>query len=326
MTPIPKTADNNLPENVKLDSTSSYRWEQLNETAFLTRFFEHLSEEMGKQFHTYNFFVMSSHDSQIVPASAQADLPNKVLFFISDESPSIPATLALQSRYHCVFKSYLPCELPNSNVFPFQLGYVKDVPHYEVKPATERRNDIFFFGNLNSNRFGLYHALNPLTRFLPEKLATRMVRRLNPKLRRFTIDKAIEWSNPHSMICFTDGFKKGVSPEKYACRLYDSKIALCPKGFKSAETFRHIEAMRAGTVLISTELPDTYFYKDSPIITASNWRLGLRKAKELLNNPAALAEIQTATIKWWEDICSERAAARYVRDKLDSVGHTLASR
>jgi hypothetical protein len=308
-----------LPANVRLDSASAYRWEDLNETEFIAQFFKCLAQELGETFYRYNFFIFSSQDPKIRPESADANIANKILFFISDESPSLPSTLALQHHYLCVFKSYLPCEFPNTNIFPFQLGYVKGTPHLPLKPTAERHHDIFFYGNLNSNRLSLYHALNPLTRFLPTRLANRALSSLSPQLRRHTLDRAIDLSQPNSKISFTDGFKQGLASDEYARLLHDSKIALCPRGFSSAETFRHIEAMRAGAAIVSEQLPDTFFYRGSPIITVPNWQIGLDLAKELLKQPDSLASIQAATIKWWEDICCERAAAKYVRAKIANI-------
>lgn len=77
--------------------------------------------------------------------------------------------------------------------------------------------------------------------------------------------------------------------------------------------------MRAGAVIISEQLPDTFFYRDSPIITVPDWQLGLDKAKKLLKQPDVLATIQTATIEWWEEVCSEKATAKYVRAKIISI-------
>jgi hypothetical protein len=151
-------------QNVRLDPASAYKWDALNETEFLSKVFSLMNAKMGQSFQEYNFFVFSSSDSDITPASAAINLPNKVLFFISDESSnsdSINSVLKLQHCYHAIFKSYLPCELPNTNVNPFQIGYVKGLPQYDVIPSRLRKTDIFFAGNLNNNRIALYLATNP---------------------------------------------------------------------------------------------------------------------------------------------------------------------
>jgi hypothetical protein len=87
-------------------------------------------------------------------------------------------------------------------------------------------------------------------------------------------------------------------------------------GARSPETFRHIEAMRAGAVVISQPLPDTHFYRGSPIVSVENWKEGIHRAKQLLNDPLALADLQEATINWWETVCSEAATASYMRVRL----------
>ncbi|MEN8130161.1 MAG: hypothetical protein ABFS45_08180 [Pseudomonadota bacterium] len=303
--------------NVQLDPASAYQWNELNETEFLFYFFQCLHEEMGPAFHAYNFFIFSSHDPEVIPSSAYSYIPNKILFFISDESSSVRSiyyALQLQASYQYIFKSYLPSELPHTRVFPFQLGYVRDVPRLQIKSIKDRSNDIFFSGNLNPNRVSMYNAVNPVTRALPSRFANWLIRHLHPTLRCQTLDKCIRLSVPNSRIAFTDGFKHGLAGEEYARLLHDSKIALCPKGFISSETFRHIEAMRSGTVIISEELPSTPFYRGSPIVVVRDWRFGLSKAKRLLKSPDFLADLQTATLNWWEEVCSERATAKYVWD------------
>ena len=304
--------------NVRLDLAAAYRWDDMVEVEFLSGFFQHLKKCMGKCFSEYNFFVFGSHDPDTIPASTTLEIPNKVLIFLADESSdyrSIHSVLKLQPYYHRIFKAYLPCELPCTGVHPFPLGYVKNVPHYEVKPSHLRKNDLFFSGNLNGNRLDFYVALNPLTRLLPSDLAKHFLRRMRLKPRRL-LDKLTEVANPNSKIMFTNGFRQGLSSEEYARSLHDSKITFCPKGFNSAETFRHMEAMRAGCVVISEPLPNTFFYRDSPIITVSDWRSGLAIVKNLLKNPDLLLETQAATLNWWAEVCSEKGTAEYVNNLL----------
>ena len=124
---------------------------------------------------------------------------------------------------------------------------------------------------------------------------------------------------PGSYINFTSGFKAGLSPDQYGSMLTDSKVVLCPKGFDSTETFRHMEAIRAGAVVISEPLPDTHFYRNSPIRCVSNWREGVDPAKHLCTNPEALRDAQRRTIQWWRDVCSERAAAKFVHETLGTL-------
>jgi len=165
-----------LANNIILDGASAYKWEVLNETVFLTKFFECLRESMGAEFFSYTFYILSSHDPEILPQSAADASRRKILFFISDESPSVP--VALQSHYLAIFKSYLPHELPGSNIFPFNIGYVRDVPEIMPKPIQSRANNVFFSGNMNNNRFPLYRELHPIFKRLPYRIAKALFYRM----------------------------------------------------------------------------------------------------------------------------------------------------
>jgi hypothetical protein len=105
---------------------------------------------MGEDFEGCTFYVLSTHKIDVFPQSASIPGEKKVLLFMSDELSSIP--WHLRSSYFAIFKSYLPKEVPGTNIFPFHLGYGKGVPSFEPKPVDERSIDLFFSGNLNANR------------------------------------------------------------------------------------------------------------------------------------------------------------------------------
>ncbi|MCP9884160.1 hypothetical protein KBY97_03325 [Synechococcus sp. ATX 2A4] len=304
-----------LPSNVQLDAASAYGWEQLNETAFLTRCFVTLARELPC-FSSWRFFVFSSHQPEAVPASAALPGDDKVLIAISDESPSISATLALQAHYRHIFKAYLPRELLGSRVYPFHPGVVGAVPQLAVRPFAERSLDVFFAGNLNPNRLPLYCALHPLLRHLSPALARSLVRRMPRRLRRHSLDRLADPALGRTSLLFSDGFRRGLAPAAYAGLLHDSRIVLCPRGFSSSETFRHMEALRAGAVVVSEPLPDTTFYRGSPIVTVPDWRTGYLVIQQLLADPAALLERHQASLAWWNSHCSEQATARYLAKRL----------
>jgi len=310
-----------LGKHIFFDEASDYAWSELNETEFVDKFFTQLREQMGEDFEGCTFYVLSTHKIDVVPQSASIPGEKKVLLFMSDEFSSIP--WHLRSSYFAIFKSYLPREVPGTNIFPFHLGYVKGVPSFEPKSVDERGIDLFFSGNLNANRTPLFRAVHPLFRlvpsFVPDRALAFFVRKV--LLGRLNLDLGIRI--PGSYINFTSGFKAGLSPVQYGSMLADSKIVLCPKGFDSTETFRHMEAIRAGAVVISEQLPDTHFYRNSPIRCVSNWREGVDLAKRLCADPEALRDAQRRTMEWWRDVCSERAAAKFVHEQL---GRLMASR
>ena len=301
-------------DNVFLDRASAYQWSELNETVFLERFFRCLAQCMGERFQEYTYYVLSSHHPDVIPQSAAFAGPRKVLFFISDESSSIPT--ALHSKYFAIFKCYLPSEVPGTNIFSFTLGYVRGVPECVMKPAEERTYDVFFSGSLHSGRLAFYREMHPVLKRLPPKIANRiLIRLISGSGRRFlNNDPGIVF--PRSYIRFTDAFKAGLTPESYGMLLSDSKIVLCPKGARSAETFRHMEAIRAGAVAVSESLPNTHFYRGSPIVQVPDWRSGFRVVRRIVADPDLLGSLQSKTIAWWRDVCSESATAHYVSRTL----------
>jgi hypothetical protein len=269
---------------------------------------------MGDTFQLYSFHVLSSHNPQAVPASAALTDRRKILFFISDESPSVPT--GLSSNYLAVFKCYLPAEMPESNIYPFNIGYVRDVPEFPLRSVEERNVNVFFSGNLNSNRFALYRELHPILKRLPVRFARKIFDLLNQASRRQFLRMKFGSTFKRSRIEFTNGFKTGLTPDEYGKQLSESKIVFCPKGFQSSETFRHIESIRAGCIVVSESLPDTHFYRGSPVVTVPNWRVGLRTTISLLKHPETLSELQSKTLAWWNDVCSESATASYVKQKI----------
>lgn len=301
--------------NVTYDQNSSYPWEDLNEKDFLTDFFSNLKSIMGSDFLKWNFYILSSHNPDIIPQSVLEVKPNKVLFFISDESCTVP--LNLSKSYDFIFKSYITQANSKLNIFPFALGCVKDVPALKGPVISEREYNIFFSGNLNKNRLPLYREFHPIFKHLPKSIALPFVHSWRktgwPRLKD-DFSTNFERSN----IVFSRKFKGGLTPIEYAGYLANSKIVFCPRGFNSYETFRHMEALRAGSIVISEPLPETIFYKNSPIITVPNWKVGLRKARELLADNDRLIEIQKKSITWWEDVCSEPAVAKYVARLLSN--------
>jgi hypothetical protein len=319
--PSQSDAASGPPEGVVYDAASAYPWAALNETAFLERVFAALPAAMGSDLPRYRFHVLSSHDPGVVPASAGLPDPEgrlKVLLFLSDETGAFPAELL--SRYHAIFKCYIREQPAARNLFPFNVGTVRGVPAVPPLPMEERTCDIFFSGNLHRNRFGLYRELHPLLRRLPDGMAGVAYRVLRlPQLRRFVRTDFSDAAR-RTWLSFTAGFAAGLPPEEYGRLLAASRIVLCPKGVHSTETFRHMEALRAGAAVITEPLPQTHFYRGGPFLTVSSWGEGLAVARDLLWSPERLAELQREGLRWWRDVCDEAATARYVQQSLAALG------
>jgi len=204
------------------------------------------------------------------------------------------------------------------------LGCEKNIPELPYKNINERKYSVFFSGNLNSGRLQLFYYL--LFGKIPSRIIHKGIKNIFIRInliKKLLVLLKFDSKIPDAYIRFTDGFKKGLSPERYSEIIADSKIILCPKGFNLPETFRHYEAMRAGCVIISEKLPSTHFYKDSPIIQIDNWEEGLKIAAELINNNAELEKMSKMTINWWKNRCSENAVAQYIIKCIKSIRCTV---
>jgi len=289
-----------------------YRYDDLQEKGFLEGLLSDLERRLGDRAGQYEFVLYSSADNTALPdALASASPRKRVLIYISDEMSRVPRHLC--DKFFAIFKCYLPSDrgLPD-NLFPLPLGCTAGVADRPVRAPAERSVNVFFSGNLNRNRVPLYRELTWL-RYLPCRA------RLLPRLmhRAGWLPRDCSRIFPASHITFTGGFQRGMSGEDYCRMLYDAKIALCPCGFVSRESFRHYEALRAGCVVISEPLPDTRFYRGSPIIVLDNWCNLRRVVQDLLREPERLQTLHHQTRKWWQDVCCEEAVARFMKDKLD---------
>jgi hypothetical protein len=298
-------------------------FEQLCEAQYFRDVFNALSRIMKERFKDYLFFILQGDNFRDgLPSSMYFETDKKkVLIFISEESGKTPYHLS--PYFHAIFKEYLPLDkFCVTNIFNFPLGCVKDVQKLPIIPINDRRYNLFFSGNLNHGRVGLYRSL--LFKHYSQSAVNHshfyfLSRKSLLKTIVLGLKSNFDHRFPDSYLRFTNGWKKGLSPEKYSEILSNSKIVLCPTGVISSECFRHYEAMRAGCVIISDKLPKTYFYKESPIIQINDWREGLKIAAELQNNPGELERRSRLTLDWYEKRCSEEGVARYMEQCLATL-------
>lgn len=294
-------------KNIELDAKSAYSFDELNEKVFLVRFFNHLQSFLGNEFEDYQFYLFANISTEIVPDSLAVKTPKKkVLIFLSNQYYEINP--ALPGDFVAVFKCHLPQDVVKEKIFHFPLGYVKDMTEHKVKDFENRKTKVFFSGNLNKKRVTLYKALSDSS--LPDFLYGPAIR-LSKKIPRL-LKRDFSHNFPSSYLKFTNGFKKGLNPKEYSQMIYDSQIVLCPGGFLKNETYRHFESMRAGCVIISEKMPETYLYKDSPIIQTESWQQGVEMVQTLLDSPKLLKQYHMDTLNWWENVCNEVSTARRV--------------
>ena len=292
------------------------QWETLLEGAYLRAYFSALQTIMREDFLRFRFVVINHNARKGFP-----QLPikgeNTVLIWLSDETSSVPH--AVSSDYKLILKSYWPYAHSVGNMHPFPLCGSSEVVKHAVIPFVDRTTNVFYSGNLNANRLGFYTALGKLpgAQFIdtiPYILRLAVWKYTKDRLLRFKRDFSNSFEK--SSIRFTDGFRRGATPADFADLLANSKIALCPHGFTSAECIRHFEAMRLGCVIVSSSLPPNRFYQGSPIIQLKNWRALKETINDLLQSPHRMERISASMIDWWNKICSPKSMAQYTVDAL----------
>jgi len=301
--------------NVTYDAHSAFPPDSAIESEYIIRVLEALQERMGDSFANYSFTVFLSPDSSVQPASLRDPHPRKVLIYASNEKGALPLELA--DHYVAIFKGYLRDDRSPGNIYPLPLGWVNGVNTGSAPPACDRELDVFFSGHLNRNRMGLYREIS-LLRFLPQWVAEMGV--ANSRVRNFirmVFGAEFSQAFDSGYICFTKNFAEGLSREGYAEKLRNARIAFCPGGFYSAETFRHYEAVRAGCVVISERLPENELYRNAPILQVNSWREGIALARELLRNSDRLTDLHQQTLTWWDENWAPEAVARIIQETLE---------
>ncbi len=306
-----------MPSNVQYDANSTSTPDQFIESEYVCGVLDALRDRMGESFSSFSFHVFNCGDSSITPASVNDPHPRKVLVYVADEKGTIPLELA--KHYVAIFKGYLPDERKSGNIFPLALGCVNGVTNGTTIPEKDRELDVFFSGNLNRNRLSLYRQLSTL-KVVPERIVKTAVAK--PRMRYFLrlifgTDFSREFERGY--ICFTRNFADGLSRAVYSEKLNNARIALCPGGFHSAETFRHYEAARAGCVIICERLPDNGLYRNAPVLQVDSWREGIELAHALLRDPDRLNDLHRKTLAWWDSRWSAQSVARDMQEKLERL-------
>ncbi|MEX0275151.1 MAG: hypothetical protein AB3N16_12315, partial [Flavobacteriaceae bacterium] len=118
-------------------------------------------------------------------------------------------------------------------------------------------------------------------------------------------------SGHHILLSGFGSAQSELNHQEYARQLTHSKIVLCPRG-NFEETYRVMESVRAGCVVICDKLPKRWYYKDHPVIEISDWRTLPKLLDTLLQEPDTLSTYQQKSLQWWENTVSEKAVAQYV--------------
>lgn len=318
----PKTVESVMRiKNLEFDNVhyridkAFHQFEELSECEYVGNIILELHKLMGAAFYNYDFIIYSQANyrkgaSVIKPRFPQVNNKKQIVLYISDELAFVPDEMATQ--VFAVFKQRLPSNLVRRNIFPFPTGYNKTTKHLEVTPINKRKYNVFFFGQLSSQRIELYKSLVKLS-WIPYLLLTPCKTVL--KKIKTNFDSVF----PDSFIRFTSGFQQGYGPEHYASTLYNSKIAICPYGNINYETFRHFEAMRAGCIVITKPMPDVFFFKNAPVIELNNWSELKTVVHDLLQDEALMDSLHKKALEWWHTRCNEQATAAYIASTISAL-------
>lgn len=189
--------------------------------------------------------VVSSH-LETLPASDQP----KVVILTGDEgerlSPVPFASLNVRAVFR-IFNREDSCNLVN--VFPIPPGYNwrmhnEDVSvmdrFYPETPLSQRKTDLFFAGQVIESRRVMVEGL--------KKLGTSY--------------STVVGTNP--------SFRTGLKIDNYLRQLGDTKIALVPDG-TSEDTFRYVEAMASGCIVIMPRKSGLWYYEGAPVVWVDSW-------------------------------------------------------
>ena len=253
----------------------------------------------------YDYFALISkhinitNDLDVVFMKWDQEIPqtkNKcILFVTSDEHHRYHEKFTNHPNVLLTFRNYLP-EQQHPKVKALPLGYLQGFEHEDVE-FDQRVYDYGFSGTLpdppcEATRYHLRQSLETLG---------------NANYERFVL--------------FYRDWGKGMEMSEYAQVMYNSKVALCPKGYTSSETFRYFEAAKAGCVIISEPKPDVWFYNGSPHIEIEDWRQLPDILPSTLENEDLLSRHHNLTKKWWEEKCSPKSVGNYITKELNAIGY-----
>lgn len=210
----------------------------------------------------------------------------KVVFSFSDEKHRLP-TYAGDEGVVVVFKSYAP-STPHPKLCPIPLPYKKGFKPNSV--PFERRNNFFYSGHSNGgSRQELKAVLSDII-------------------------------FPDSYIQFTEGFNKGLVTEEYAKMLGAHKFAICPTG-NSTETFRHIEAVMSGCVLISNHQRAHWYNYNVPYIYVNSWLELPAIFDFFVANPQTALDMHKETLEYYNKFLSLEAVSKVC---INTVKHEIS--
>jgi hypothetical protein len=192
-----------------------------------------------------------------------------------------------------------------ARVLPIPLGTYNQL-ELPVVPMRDRQTDVVFAGSVEHAQSALQRIASPKARARREMLlALDRLGRARPGLR---VDVRVTPSFDASV---------AASPEAYSRALMDARVCLAPRG-TSPETFRVLEGLRCGCVVVTGKLPNHWFYRGAPLVRLERWE-DLPSVLPALDDHGEMERRHAASLAWWHERCSEAALGGWLAQRLNEV-------
>ena len=215
----------------------------------------------------------------------------KIIFMNADEQYRIPEEVNDPS-VKLIFKQYCK-EEQHEKLKPLPLGPSKDFK-YIANSFNDRIYDVTFIGQVAHNRVGFFSEMY-----------------------KFLSDHTI-----NSFFGLYQGFNKGLDMDSYSKVLSNTKVAICPHGTASPESFRFFEAMSANCVVVCAQQPDNWIYRNAPYIALDsgvNTDRSYDIVKALLSDPVKLKLLSDKSKEYYDNNLTASPVAQYINNELRSI-------
>jgi hypothetical protein len=189
--------------------------------------------------------------------------------------------------------------------FPIPVGTYNQL-ELPVRPIAERPIDVFFAGSV-AHRGGRRAIAAP--KELAREQMLDAVRRLQHQRPDVRVDI-------RTTARFTES--TSASAVDYSNALMAAKVCLAPRG-TSLETFRVLEGLRYGCLVVAESLPHSRFYDDAPLLRLARWDGLVARLSAILDDPPALQKWHRDSVDWWRERCSEASLGQFMARTLNAL-------